>query len=80
VDVRPAYPTAAREAGIEGVVILEVKIGADGGVEAARVLKSIPLLDEAALDAVKQWKFVPTLLNGQPTSIMMTTTINFAIQ
>jgi protein TonB len=80
VDVRPVYPAAAREAGIEGVVILEVKIGADGGVETARVLKSIPLLDEAALDAVKQWKFVPTLLNGQPTSITMTTAINFAIQ
>ena len=80
VDVRPVYPAAAREAGIEGVVILEVKIGVDGGVETARVLKSIPVLDEAALDAVKQWKFEPTLLNGQPTSITMTTTINFAIQ
>jgi len=80
VDVRPVYPAAARAAGIEGVVILEVKIGIDGGVQEAHVLKSIPLLDEAALDAVKQWKFVPTLLNGQPTSIMMTTTINFAIQ
>ena len=80
VDVRPVYPPIARAAGVSGVVIVEVRIGVDGSVEDARVLKSIPLLDEAALDAVKQWKFVPTLLNGQPTSIMMTTTINFALQ
>jgi TonB family protein len=77
-DVKPTYPPAAREAGVTGVVILEVRIGTDGSVEEAHVLKSIPLLDEAALDAVKQWQFVPTLLNGQPVPIVMTVTINFA--
>lgn len=77
-DVKPTYPPAAREAGITGVVIIEVRIGTDGSVEDAHVLKSIPLLDEAALDAVKQWQFVPTLLNGQPVPIVMTVTINFA--
>ena len=77
-DVRPVYPPIAREAGIAGVVILEVKIGSDGRIEEGRVLKSIPLLDEAALDAVKQWEFEPTLVNGQPVAIMMTVTINFA--
>ena len=41
------------------------------------MLKSIPLLDEAALDAVKQWEFVPTLLNGVPVPLMMTVTVNF---
>ena len=77
-DVRPVYPPLAREAGVTGVVILEVRIATDGSVEEAHVLKSIPLLDEAALDAVKQWQFVPTLLNGTPTPIIMTVTINFA--
>ena len=54
------------------MVIIEARIGADGGVEEAHVLKSIPLLDEAALDAVKQWRFMPTLLNGRPVPIIMT--------
>jgi TonB family protein len=79
VDVRPDYPPLAKAAGVTGVVILETRIGVDGGVEDARVLRSIPLLDEAALDAVKQWKFQPTLLNGQPVPIVMTTTINFTL-
>ena len=76
-DVRPVYPPIARQAGVAGVVILEVRIGADGLIEDGRVLKSIPLLDEAALDAVKQWQFEPTLMNGQPTPVIMTVTINF---
>jgi TonB family protein len=76
-DVRPVYPPIARAAHVSGVVILETKIGADGGIEDARVLRSIPLLDEAALDAVKQWKFEPTLLNGKPVPVIMTTTISF---
>ena len=76
-DVKPVYPPAAREAGIAGVVILEVKIGTDGRIEEGRVLKSIPLLDEAALDAVKQWQFEPTLMNGAPVPLIMTVTINF---
>lgn len=77
-DVRPAYPPIAREAGVSGVVIIEVRIGTDGSVEEAHVLRSIPLLDQAALDAVKQWQFVPTLMNGQPVPIRMTVTINFS--
>ena len=76
-DVRPIYPPIAREAGVAGVVILEVRIGADGFIEDGRVIKSIPLLDEAALDAVKQWQFEPTLMNGQPIPVIMTVTINF---
>jgi TonB family protein len=77
-DVRPVYPPIAREAGVSGVVIIEAQIGADGSIEEARVLRSIPLLDEAALDAIKQWKFAPTLLNGKPVPIIMTMTVNFA--
>lgn len=76
-DVRPVYPPIARQAGVAGVVILEVRIGTDGFVEDGRVLRSIPLLDEAALDAVRQWQFEPTLMNGQPIPVIMTVTINF---
>ena len=78
-DVRPAYPPIARAANVTGVVILEVRIGADGRVEQAHVLKSIPLLDEAALDAVKQWEFTPTLMNGQAVPVIMIVTVNFAM-
>jgi TonB family protein len=79
-DVRPLYPPVAREAGVSGVVIIEVRIGSDGFVEEAHVLKSIPLLDEAALDAVKQWQFTPTLMNGVATPVIMTVTMNFTQQ
>ena len=76
-DVQAVYPPIAREAGVAGVVIIETRIGTDGSVEEAHVLRSIPLLDQAALDAVKQWQFEPTLMNGQPVPIIMTVTINF---
>jgi TonB family protein len=76
-DVKPAFPEIARSAGITGVVILEVVIDEQGLVREAKVLRSIPLLDQAALDAVRQWEYTPTLLNGQPVSLVMTVTVNF---
>jgi protein TonB len=79
VDVVPLYPTIARNAHIEGIVILEVVIDARGQVESVRVLKSIQTLDQAAMDAVRQWKFTPTLLSGQPIPIVMTVTVNFQL-
>ena len=79
-DVKPEYPPIARQAGVQGVVILEVLIDADGNVAEARVLRSVPLLDSAALDAVQQWKFAPSDLNGVPTAVMMTVTVNFTLQ
>jgi protein TonB len=60
-------------------VILESLIGADGRVQDARILRSIPLLDQAALDAVKQWEFTPTMLNGQPAPVIMTITVQFTL-
>ena len=60
-------------------MILEIVIGADGAVSNARVLRSIPLLDQAALDAVRQWRYEPTLLNGGPTPVIMTATVNFSL-
>jgi TonB family protein len=78
-DVRPVYPDIAKAARVQGVVIIEAIIGPDGSVMDARVLRSIPLLDEAALDAVRQWRFVPTLLNGVPVPVIMTVTVNFTV-
>jgi TonB family protein len=78
-DVRPAYPTDAKDAGIQGVVIIEVRIDEQGRVDDARVLRSIAELDEAALDAVRQWEFQPTLMNGVPTPVIMVVTIQFSL-
>jgi len=75
----PVYPELAKNAGVQGVVILEVTVGEDGAVSDARVLRSIPLLDTAALDAVKQWRYEPTLLNGVPRPVIMTVTVNFTL-
>jgi protein TonB len=78
-DVRPLYPPEAMAARVEGVVILEATIGVDGRVTNARVLRSIPLLDQSALDAVRQWEFTPTRLNGAPVPIIMSVTVNFTL-
>ncbi len=78
--VNPIYPPEAQRARIQGVVILEIHIGADGAVANARILRSIPALDQAALDAVRQWRYEPTLLNGVPVPVIMTATVNFALQ
>jgi protein TonB len=79
-DVRPTYPAIAQSARVQGVVIVEATIGPDGHVAEAKVLRSIPLLDAAALDAVKQWQFTPTLLNGTAVPVIMTVTVNFTLQ
>ncbi len=80
LHVNPVYPADARAQQIQGVVILETRIGTDGAVEDAKVLRSIPLLDQAAVDAVRQWRFAPTLLNGQPVPLIMIVTVNFSLQ
>ena len=80
VDVAPAYPPVAQRAHVEGVVILEAVIDAQGRVASVRVLRSIALLDEAAVDAVKQWRFTPALLNGEAVPVVMTVTVNFTLQ
>jgi TonB family protein len=79
-DVPPVYPEDAQAARIQGVVIIEATIDPEGHVGGARVLRSIPLLDEAALAAVRQWEFTPTLLNGAPVPVIMTVTVNFTLQ
>jgi len=79
-DVRPAYPPIAQQAKVQGVVIVEALIDAEGNIVDTRVLKSIPLLDSAALDAVQQWKYEPPLMNGAPQPVVMTVTVAFAMQ
>jgi protein TonB len=79
-DAAPKYPELARAAHQQGIVILEATIDASGRVESTHVLRSIPLLDEAALEAVRQWRFTPALLNGVPIPIVMTVTVRFTLQ
>jgi protein TonB len=79
-DVAPVYPVVAKSAHVQGVVILEAVLNAQGGVDSVRVLRSLPLLDQAAVDAVQQWRFTPALLNGQPVPVVMTVTVNFTLQ
>jgi len=74
------YPQEARDAGIQGVVILEVVIDEAGNVGDAKVLRSIPLLDEPAVNAARAWHFTPTMVNGQPVKVKMAVTQNFTLK
>ncbi len=76
-DVPPVYPAIARQARVQGVVTVEATIGPDGKVAEATVVRSIPMLDQAALDAVRQWEYTPTLLNGVAVPVVLTININF---
>jgi TonB family protein len=77
VDVPPVRPETADRAGVRGIVIVEVTIDVDGTVKDARVLRSIPLLDAAALEAVRQWRYEPTTIGGNPVPVIMTVTVAF---
>jgi len=78
-NVQPVYPDIAKQARVQGVVILECTISPQGKVSDVKVLRGIPLLDQAAIDAVKQWVYTPTLLNGVPVPVIMTVTVNFKL-
>jgi protein TonB len=79
-SVPPVYPEAAREARIEGVVILEALISPQGRVTDVNVLRGVPLLEEAAVDAVKRWVYSPTLMDGIPVPVLMTVTVRFDLR
>lgn len=79
VDVRPVYPPVALSARIEGAVILEAVINERGEIERVKVLRSQPLLDAAAVDAVRRWRYTPTLLSGVPVAVLLTITVNFTL-
>lgn len=76
--VDPVYPATARQARVQGVVVMEAVIGTDGSVDRLRVISGHPLLNQAALEAVKQWKYKPTLLNGDPVEVIMAITVTFS--
>jgi protein TonB len=79
-DVPPVYPAAARAARVTGVVLVEAVIGLDGRVRDARVLRSSPLLDRAALDAVREWRYTPARLNGEPVEVFLTVAVSFSME
>jgi protein TonB len=80
VDLTPIYPPLARSGGVDGIVILEAVINVRGEVERLRILRSVPLLDQAAIDAVQRWRYTPTLLNGVPVPVLITITVRFALR
>ncbi|MBI3932476.1 MAG: energy transducer TonB, partial [Acidobacteria bacterium] len=76
---QPVYPDIAKQARVQGIVILECTISPQGKVTDVKVLRGIPLLDTAAIEAVRQWVYTPTLLNGVPVPVIMTVTVNFKL-
>jgi periplasmic protein TonB len=76
-SVQPVYPQVALHARLSGFVIVEAQVGVDGRVQSVRVVQSAALFDEAAVEAVKQWRYVPLLLNGAPTPFILTVTVQF---
>ena len=78
-DAKPVYPPLALSSRLQGVVIVECVVDARGRVQEARVLRGVPLLDQAALDAVRQWVYSVTLVDGMPVPVIMTVTVSFRL-
>ncbi len=79
-EVVPIYPPAATQAGVEGIVILEAQTDIYGRVMNIKVLRSIPLLDQAAIESVRQWVYEPAVIDGKPRSIIFTVTVRFTLK
>jgi protein TonB len=77
--VPPSYPDLAREAGVDGTVMVQALVGKDGKVKDVRVVKSIPMLDEAAKSAVRQWVFKPALSNNKPVAVWVGVPVKFSL-
>ena len=78
--VNPVYPLAAVKAGLEGVVILEAIVDREGRVEDVKVLRSQGIFDRPAIDAVRQWRYSPVLLNGRPEKFILTVVVTFRLE
>ena len=78
-DVKPNYPPLARQARIQGSVLLQAVISKDGSIEDLKVISGHPMLVPAAIDAVKQWKYKPYILNGEPVVVDTQITVNFTL-
>jgi protein TonB len=79
-QVQPVYAAEVMRARIQGTVAVEVLVDEQGKVVDARVLRSIPQLDDAAVVAAKQWEFTPTLLNGEPVPVLLMLEMNFLLR
>jgi protein TonB len=77
--VQPVYPPLARQTRISGTVRLHAIIGKDGAIKELEVLNGHPLLQQAALDAVRQWRYQPTLLNGEAVDVDTTIDVIFSL-
>lgn len=77
--VAPQYPDIAREAGVDGTVLVQALVGKDGKVHDVRVQKSIPMLDASAIAAVKQWVFKPALSNNKPVAVWVAVPVKFSL-
>ena len=78
--VEPSYPELAKRARVSGIVLLQVIVGESGDVAEVKVIRGHPLLTPAAVNAVKQWQYSPTLLNGEPVPVIATVTVNFVLR
>lgn len=79
-EIKPVYPIIARQARVEGIVVIQTFIDEEGQVYIAKVIQSVPLLDQAAIDAVRQWKYSPAILNGKPVKVQADITITFRLK
>ena len=79
-EVPPIYPKIARQAMVKGTVVLGVRLDSKGRVTEVKVLKSIPLLDGAAVDAVRQWVYEPFVLEGKPTPVVFSVNVIFELR
>lgn len=77
--VQPSYPPLARQARIQGGVVLQAVIGKDGSIQNLRAVSGHPMLTPAAIDAVKQWRYKPYYLNGEPVEVDTQITVNFTL-
>jgi protein TonB len=78
-QVRPAYPPLAKQARIKGQVLLSAVISREGRIQELRLVSGHPLLAPAAMEAVRQWLYSPTLLNGDPVEVLTTIEVNFTL-
>jgi protein TonB len=77
--VEPVYPAIARSAGVQGTVLVRALISPQGHIEQAQVISGSPLLSAAALSAIKEWKYRPYILNGNPIEVETEITVNFVL-
>src|SRR5215467_2586522 len=78
-DVKPTYPAIAKTARVQGNVVLQASISKEGAIEHLQVVSGPPLLIQAAVDAVKQWRYRPYILNGEPVEVETTVTVQFTL-